>query len=106
MSPGSRRTIPLGNLSKAIKEGIKTAEAYLLAHTKDLGITRDLKSYDFNIQAINLHQAREGAETAMGPFISLVSVLIEKPVRALLVVLGEMSVQGMLLKVSSLTERL
>lgn len=106
VSPGSGRTIPLGNLSKAMKEGIKTAEAYLRANAKNLGITRDLKSYDFNIQAINLHQAKEGAETAVAFFISIVSGLLEKPVRAQLVVLGEMSVQGLLLKVSNLTERL
>ena len=106
VSPGSGRTIPLGNLSKTMKEGIKTAEAYLRANAKNLGITRDLKSYDFNIQAINLHQAKEGAETAVAFFISLVSGLLEKSVREQLVVLGEMSVQGLLLKVSNLTERL
>lgn len=106
MNAGSGRIIPLGNLSRLMKEGIKTAEAYLRANLKNLGITRELNSYDFAIQAINLQQAKEGTETAVAFFISLVSGLLERPVREQLVVLGEMSVQGLLLKVGSLSERL
>ena len=106
ISAGSGRIIPRGNLSKTMKEASKTAEAYLKANIKNLGITRDFKSYDFSIQAINLSQAKEGAETAVAFFIALVSALLERPVREQLVVLGEMSVQGLLLKVANLTERL
>jgi ATP-dependent Lon protease len=106
IGPGSGRFITLGNLSKTMKEGIKTAEAYLKANIKNLGITRDFKSYDFSVQAINLSQAKEGAETAVAFFVSIVSALLEKSARDQLVVLGEMSVQGLLLKVSNLTERL
>ncbi|MFC2108260.1 protease Lon-related BREX system protein BrxL [Candidatus Bipolaricaulota bacterium] len=106
ISAGSGRLIPLGNLSKTMKEGIKTADAYLKANLKNLGISRDPKSYDFSVQAINLQQAKEGAETAVAFFIAIVSGLLERPVRPELVVLGEMSVQGLLMKVSHLTERL
>lgn len=106
ISAGSGRIIPLGNLSRTMREAIKTAEAYLKANLKRLGITRDFKSYDFSLQAINLSQAKEGAETAVAFFVALVSALLEKPVREQLVVLGEMSVQGLLLKVTNLTERL
>ena len=70
------------------------------ANLKNLGITRDLKSYDFSVQAINLNQAKEGAETAVAFFISLVSACWRSPCGTRLVVLGEMSVQGMLLKVA------
>ena len=106
INAGSGRIIPLGNLSKAMKEGIKTAEAYLKSNFQNLGITKDWKSYDYSVQAINLHQAKEGAETAVAFFVSLTSGLVEKPVKARLVVLGEMSVQGLVLKVTSLTERM
>jgi ATP-dependent Lon protease len=89
-----------------MKEGIKTADAFLRGNLKNLGITKDLNSYDFSLQAINLNQAKDGGETAVAFFISLVSSLLEKPVLERTVVLGEMSVQGMLLKVSSLPERM
>jgi ATP-dependent Lon protease len=106
MNPGSGRVIPLGNLSQVMKEALKVAHAYLLAHTKDLGIDRDPKQYDFSVQAVNLNQAKEGSETAIGFFISLVSALLERPVDPTTVVVGEMSVRGLLQKVANLTERL
>ncbi len=106
MNRGSGRIIPLGNLSPRMKEAIKTADAYLKANLRNLGITQDPKSYDFNIQAINLNQAKEGSETAVAFFISLFSSLLDKPVQDQTVVLGEMSIQGMLLKVASLPERM
>lgn len=106
MNPGSGRIIPLGNLSNKMKEAIKTADAHLKANLNNLGIDRDLKSYDFTIQAINLNQAKEGAETAVAFFLSMVSAILGKPVVDRTVVLGEMSVQGMLLKVNALPERM
>ena len=106
MNRGSGRRIPLGNLSSKMKEAIKTADAYLKANLKNLGIDHDLKAYDFSIQAINLNQAKEGAETEVAFFIAMVSCLLAKPLQDQTVVLGEMSVQGMLLKVSSLPERM
>jgi ATP-dependent Lon protease len=106
MNPGSGRIIPLGNLSTKMKEAIKTADAHLKANLTNLGIDRDLKSYDFTIQAINLNQAKEGAETAVAFFLSLVSAILGKSVLERTVVLGEMSVQGMLLKVNALPERM
>lgn len=106
VNPGSGRVIPLGNLSPVMKEALKVAHAYLLGHIKDLGIDRDPKSYDFSVQAVNLNQAKEGSETAIGFFISLVSALLERAVDPSSVVMGEMSVKGMLQKVSNLSERL
>ncbi|MHB0980219.1 MAG: protease Lon-related BREX system protein BrxL [Thermoleophilia bacterium] len=106
MNRGSGRIIPLGNLSNMMKEAIKTADAYLKANLKNLGIDHDLKAYDFSVQAINLNQAKEGAETAVAFFIAMVSAILGKPVQDQTVVLGEMSVQGLLLKVGALPERM
>jgi len=106
MNRGSGRIIPLGNLSAKMKEAIKTADAYLKANLKNLGIEHDLKAYDFSIQAINLNQAKEGSETAVAFFLSMVSAILGKPVQDQTVILGEMSVQGMLLKVNALPEKM
>ena len=103
---GSGRVIPLGNLSVKMREAIRTADAYLKANLKNLGIDHDLKAYDFTIQTINLNQAKEGAETSVAFFITLVSSVLGKPVQDRTVVLGDMSVQGLLLKVTSLPERM
>lgn len=89
-----------------LPEALKVAHAYLLGHLKDLGIDRDPRQYDFTVQAVNLNQAKDGSETAIGFFISLVSALLERPVEPTTVVVGEMSVQGLLQKVANLSERL
>jgi len=103
---GSGRIVPLGNLSSKMKEGIKTADAYLKANIKNLGIDHDARAYDFTVQIINLNQAKDCSEIAVAFFLSMVSSLLGKPVLDRTVVLGEMSVQGMLLKVSALPERM
>src|SRR3990172_4673342 len=106
VNQGSGRIIPLGNLSAVMKEALRVAHAYLLGHVRDLGISKDPRQYDFSVQAVNLNQAKEGSETAIGFFISLVSALLERPVDPTTVVVGEMSVKGLLQKVANLTERL
>jgi len=103
---GSGRIIPLGSLSSRMKEAVKVADAYLKANIKSFGIEKDLKSYDFSIQALNLNQAKEGTETAVAFYISMLSALLEKPVKEQTVILGEMSVGGILMKVSNLVERM
>jgi ATP-dependent Lon protease len=106
VNPGTGRIIPLGGLSSAMKEALKAADAYLKAHIRDLGIDHELRQFDLTIQAVNLNQAKEGAETAIAFFISLVSALLEKPVDPQTVVVGEMSVKGLLRRINSLPERL
>ncbi len=106
VNPGSGRIVPIGNLSMVMREALKAADAYLKAHIRELGIDRDPKQYDFTVQAVNLNQAREGAETAVAFFISMVSALLERATDPATVVTGEMSVRGMLHRVANLPERL
>ncbi len=106
VNPGSGRLIPLGHLSPIMREALKAADAYLKAHMRDLGIDRDPRQYDFTVQAVNLNQAKEGAETAVGFFVSLVSALLERSCDPTTVVIGDMSVRGLLQKATSLPERL
>lgn len=106
MNRGSGRIIPLGSLTTKMKEAIKTADAYLRANLKNLGIEHDLKAYDFTIQTVNLNEAKEGEGLAVAFFLSMVSSIIQKPIVERTVLLGEMSVQGMLIKVSALPERM
>lgn len=82
------------------------ADAYLKAHIRDLGIDKDPKQYDFTVQAVNLNQAKEGSETAIAFFISMVSALLSRPTDPVSVIAGEMSVKGMLPRVADLPERL
>jgi ATP-dependent Lon protease len=106
MNRGSGRVVALGNLSTKMREALKAADAYLKAHVRDFGIDADLRAYDLTLQAVNLNQAREGADTAVAFFISMVSALLGRSIAERTVVLGEMTVQGTLVKVGSLPERM
>ena len=50
------------------------------ATSRTWGSTATASQYDFSVQAVNLNQAKEGSETAIGFFVSLVSALLERPV--------------------------
>ena len=95
-----------GAPSRAMRDAIQTAYTFLRGHSRRLGISKDPNEYDFHVQIVNLMQSKEGSETGVAFFIAMLSALLDKPVLEQLVVLGEMSIHGSLLKVPALAERL
>lgn len=103
---GSGKLRVTGNPDRAMKESILTAFDYIKANKTRLGIERDVDSYDFHVQIVDLMHSKEGSQGGVAFFISLYSLLRERPVQAGLVVLGEMTIQGNVLPVRSLVEPL
>ncbi len=95
-----------GNPDRAMKESIVTAFDYIKANKNRLGIERDVDSYDFHVQIVDLMQSKSGSQAGVAFFVALYSLLRDKPVQAGLVVLGEMTIQGNILPVRSLVEPL
>jgi ATP-dependent Lon protease len=95
---------PRGN--SPMKDAIRTAYDYIRAHSRTLSANKSVKDYDLHVQVVNLMQAKEGSETGVAFFIAMLSALLDKAVQDRLVILGEMSIHGSLLKVDKLTERL
>jgi len=103
---GSGRLRVTGSPDRAMKESIVTAFDYIKANKTRLGIERDVDSYDFHVQIVDLMQSKEGSQGGVAFFVALYSLLRDKPVQAGLVVLGEMTIQGNILPVRSLVEPL
>jgi len=103
---GSGRVRAAGLLSRTGRESLDMAHAYLKSQAPRLGLTKNPHDYDLQVQLVNLMGAKESSETGMALFVAMVSALLGKPVLESLVVLGEMSLRGSLLKVGSLTEHL
>jgi len=103
---GSGKLRVTGSRSRASREAISTAHAFLKTQAPRLGLSKNPNDYDLHVQLVNLMGAKEGSETGVAVFVAMVSTLLGKPVMESLVVLGEMSLRGALLKVDSLTERL
>ncbi len=103
---GSGKLRITGSPDRAMKESIVTAFDYIRANKTRLGIERDVDSYDFHVQIVDLMHSKEGSQGGVAFFVALYSLLREKPVQAGLVVLGEMTIQGNILPVRSLLEPL
>lgn len=103
---GSGRLRVTGSPDRAMKESIVTAFDYIRANKTRLGIERDIDSYDYHVQIVDLMQSKEGSQGGVAFFIALYSLLRDKAIQAGLVVLGEMTIQGNILSVRSLTEPL
>lgn len=103
---GSGKLRITGNPDRSMKQSIDTAFDYLRGHKTRLGIEKDLESYDFHVQIIDLMSPKEGSQAGVAFFVALYSLLREMPVQAGLVVLGEMTIQGNILPVRGLTEPL
>lgn len=95
-----------GAPSRAIREAVHTAHTYLKTQGSRLGLNKNPDDYDLHVQLVNLMQSKEGSETGVAFFVGMVSSLLGKPVLESLVILGEMSIRGGLLKVGLLTDRL
>jgi len=103
---GSGRLRITGSPDRAMKESIVTAFDYIKANKTRLGIERDVDSYDFHVQIVDLMHSKEGSQGGVAFFVALYSLLRERQVQAALVVLGEMTIQGNILPVRSLVEPL
>lgn len=103
---GSGKLRIMGSPDRSMKESIITAYNFARASSSRLGIERDIESYDFHVQVVDLLRAKEGSQAGVAFFIALYSLLREKATLAGLVVLGEMTIQGNILPVRSLIEPL
>jgi len=95
-----------GSPDRAMKESVITAFDYMRANRSRLGIKRDIDSYDFHVQIVDLMKTKEGSQGGVAFFVALYSFLREKPMLAGMVVLGEMTIQGKILPLRSMIEPL
>ena len=95
-----------GSPGRAMRDSIVTAYDYIRANKMHLGIERDIDSYDYHVQIVDLMQSKEGSQGGVAFFVALYSLLREKATQPGLVVLGEMTIQGNILSLRSLVEPL
>jgi len=104
--PGSGKLRITGGLDRATRESIQTAFDYLKGSKSQLGVEKDIESYDFHVQVVDLLASGRESKAGVAFFIALLSLLREQPVQPGLVVLGEMTIHGNIQSVQSLAEPL
>jgi ATP-dependent Lon protease len=106
VSSGSGKLKMAGGVAGAMKESVQRAFSYLQAKKMDLGIAHDLDTSDLHVEVIDLLANRVEAELGVAFFVACYSALRKAPVSSALLVLGDMSVQGNIKPLRSLTEPL
>jgi ATP-dependent Lon protease len=103
---GTGKLKTAGGISGAMKESVQRAFSYLQAKKNELGIGRDLDISDLHVEVIDLLGNRVEAEVGVALFVASYSALRKSPLTPALLVLGDMSVQGNIKPLRSLTEPL
>ena len=106
ISAGSGKLRPAGGIAGTMKESVNRAFSYMLANKGSLGVARDVDTCDFHVEVIDLLGNKVEAELGVAFFVAAYSVLRKAPPQPGLLVLGDMSVQGNVKAVRSLTEPL
>lgn len=105
-TPGSSRYNIIGTSGKGIKESARMAYDYLKANARRLGIDRDVSSYEINVQVMSLMQGKDANDLGIAFYIALISAILGRRIVGGLVVLGQMSIHGVLSRVEGLGDKL
>jgi ATP-dependent Lon protease len=105
-SSGTGKLKLAGGVSGSMKESVLRAFSYLQSQKTPFGIGRDLDTSDLHVEVIDLLGNRVEAELGVAFFVAAYSTLRKAQPQAGLIVLGDMSVQGNIKAVRSLTEPL
>ncbi len=105
--PGKDRLTLTGQLGDVMKESAQIALSYVRAHAKEFGID----SATFNDADIHLHVPagavpKDGPSAGVTMVTALVSLLTGRPVRAEVGMTGEVSLQGQVLPIGGLKQKI
>jgi len=106
LSSGTGKLKAAGGIAGAMKESIQRAFSYLLSNKNALGVGREVDTSDFHAEVIDLLGNRVDAEIGVAFFVAAYSILRKGAPQPGLLVLGDMSIQGNIKPVRSLTEPL
>jgi ATP-dependent Lon protease len=106
VSNGTGKLKLAGGVAGATKESVQRALSFLQSRKADVGIARDLDVSDLHVEVIDLLSNRVEADLGIAFFVAAFSALRKAPVSPALLILGDMSVQGNIKPLRSLTEPL
>ena len=105
-SPGTGKLRIAGGIEGPMKESLQRAFAYLLGQKAKMGIAQLLDTTDFHVEAIDLLSNRVPCEAGIAFVAAVYSAIKKHSVLAGLVILGDLSIQGNIKSVRSLSEPL
>ena len=104
--PGTGKSHISGTPGSGMKEDFETAYDFLKANMHEFSPDQSLDDYNINVQVLNPGNAAEGKGASMAFLVGVISGVLDRPVRSQLVILGETTLMGELVKVNSLVDKL
>jgi ATP-dependent Lon protease len=105
-TPSGHRFNVVGVPGRGIRESARMAYDFTKANASRIGLDRDIGNYDVNVQVMSLMQGKDSADLGVALFIAMVSALVGRSIAAGVVVLGQMSIHGVLNRVEGLADKL
>jgi ATP-dependent Lon protease len=105
-TPSGHRFNVVGVPGRGIRESARMAYDFIKANASRIGLDRDIASYEVNVQVMSLMQGKDSADLGVALFIAMVSALVGRSIAAGVVVLGQMSIHGVLNRVEGLADKL
>ncbi len=96
----------VGVPGRSVRESARMAYDFIKANASRIGLDRDIAGYDVNVQVMSLMQGKDSADLGVALFIAMVSALVGRSIAPGLVVLGQMSIHGVLNRVEGLADKL
>ena len=106
ITSGTGKLKMAGGVRGEMKESINRAFSYMRAQKNAFGIAREVDTTDMHVEAIDLIGNKVAAEVGVAFFVAAFSALKKAAPQPALLVLGDMSIQGNIKTVKSLTEPL
>lgn len=105
--PGKGKVTQTGKLGDVMKESIETAYSVVRAHSKDLGIEPEIfEKTDVHVHVPEGATPKDGPSAGIAMYTTLVSVFTKTPVRKDVAMTGEITLQGRVLPIGGLKEKL
>ena len=105
--PGKGKITQTGQLGDVMKESIETAYSVVRSNCKDLGIEPEVfEKIDIHVHVPEGATPKDGPSAGIAMYTTLVSVLTKNPVRRDVAMTGEITLQGRVLPIGGLKEKL
>lgn len=106
LTTGTGKLKVAGGVKGTMKESISRAFSYLASKKVEFGLGKAIDTLDFHVESIDLMNNGVAAEVGVAFFVAAFSALRNSPITAATLILGDMSIQGNIKEVRSLTEPL
>ncbi|HEY1307290.1 MAG TPA: protease Lon-related BREX system protein BrxL [Vicinamibacterales bacterium] len=105
-SPGTGKLKIAGGVESRMKESFQRAFAFLQGQKVKMGISQQMDTTDFHVEAIDLLNNHVSCEAGIAVVVAVFSAIKGQSVLAGLVILGDLSIQGNIKAVRTLAEPL